>query len=419
MHLIANYSKLLLSICVNAQSTKKKKEKASKEKVQRESHYKSSYSIPLKQWQVMHLWFQKGKFPTRFGRKPRIPKITSGKTRCIEWKFFLLHLLVPLLYACNVSKAFLLPMAKIVDCLRFCLDKSATSKESIEKVKIDLKNAMTLLENYIVGNDINKMDYCTSNTHFLFHHFVDCFLNHGPPVTYAQWSLEGMLYFLRNQVHSKSLPERQLANTLKLHMQLNLLHTIPGYTALEKQYLGSGKMLGEGSVNLELHFSGKFSWKPTKEARDALHSFLVTQNEDCYVDAAKTQMAPNPWKSQFSSADLVHLHLLLTTDALNNMNLVCYKRMFYRGQTYNSKSFMMDKAGTRYRDNSIVCTRMGIDKSPQQIETEIIDQRYYHQIEHYFELGIGSQTVYFALGTELLVQRDDYRKSLDIIGILY
>ena len=124
MHLIANYSKLLLSICVNAQSKKKKKEEAPKVKEQRESHYKSSYSIPLKQWQLMHLWFQKGKFPTRFGRKPRIPKITSGKTRCIEWKFFLLHLFVPLLYACNVSQAFLLPMAKIVDCLRFCLDNS-------------------------------------------------------------------------------------------------------------------------------------------------------------------------------------------------------------------------------------------------------------------------------------------------------
>lgn len=217
MHFFANFSKVLFRITINCA------------KLGKPHHQNNGYCLEKDIWDridsivlnmVRTSWFAGG-------RRPSTP-LNSGM-KCITHKFFILHIIVPLLYSVGVNRNFLLPLADIIDILRILDDKKGfiTTSEAL-KYKKEMEESYFQLEKAILGKDYNPlyMDFFTSNTHNLLH-IIPCMIEFGPPWLYSQWALESKLGVMRNLTHQRFNPESNLNYNIDVFQRIQLFGSIP------------------------------------------------------------------------------------------------------------------------------------------------------------------------------------------------
>jgi hypothetical protein len=225
MHFISNFAKTIYLITNNDEEKGK-------------PHHKyQPYSLSKKIWSILSSYVDKMKSPTSFGRLPKTPN-GPGKFKAIEWKFFFLNLLIPLLYAANVSMLFLKPLAALIGDLKFLIDKRSSTIESFRDCQRSLITNYIELEMIIINADpedtstgMLRLDFCTSNTHLLLH-LIKGILDQGPFFIYSQWALESKLGMLRDFVFNRSKPEENLVKNIKAYTQSLSIGPVPGYCML-------------------------------------------------------------------------------------------------------------------------------------------------------------------------------------------
>lgn len=210
MHFFSNFSKTLWKIFCNDIDFGK-------------PHHNSP--LGMADWKRLTNIVSNSSWPSSFcgGRRPATP-MESG-VKAIQHKFFVLHLIVPLLFSTQqIPSSILIPLADLIDILKVLVDKDGClDLIQTQNLQDELNECYLLLESEILrGKGTKAFDFCTSNTHNL-QHMVQSFINYGPPSNYSQWSLESKLGDLKLLVHRRSNPEATLAKNVDVFSRAFLL----------------------------------------------------------------------------------------------------------------------------------------------------------------------------------------------------
>ena len=378
------------------------------EKVGKAVFFGRDFSLSKEYWVEAHCEVEKMKVPYFWGRRPTTP-LKKGNMKATEAKFFLLHLLLPILYSKNVPLKFCKPFSRLSFALKWFLDKIGTSNDDLDAMQEYLVNAYQELEELIIDNDSKYLSFCTSNMHNLLH-LGKCFRDFGGLFVYSQWALESKLGILRNYVTRKYNPEAALVKNVLLLNQLQLIGSI-------RDYDRSKEFRTSVNISMEHPYFSSFDYLPTASVANAIKAYLITQLE----------IVPNThnhWLDSIKNPEA--LAELVNNQNWDELEFIYYKRMKFNGNTINSVKELTDSP--KSYNSSFVRVEELIDLIPHNLQTsDLVAASCYYEIQFFLIIQYvaareeNSNREYgqipAAVGVQYEIDRQNQTKDMKEMGL--